>query len=171
MAAKLNAIVLVVALCFAQNGYSWDENKFNCVYNPPCTQYFRDRGQYYFAYDASNSTFVQCDQWGGCFHMPCAPGTVWSTRAYTCIQGNSNGLLTTTKPTTTTTRFVRDLGKYNCSINQPCTQYFRDRGQYYFANDASNSNFVQCDEWGGCFVMPCAPGTVWSTVAYTCVNA
>ncbi|ESN98284.1 hypothetical protein HELRODRAFT_193029 [Helobdella robusta] len=148
-----------------------DQGKYNCLNKKPCTQYFRDRGQYYFAYDASNSKFVQCDEWGGCFVMPCAPGTVWSSEAYTCIWGNADSNeVTTTTTTTTTTKFFPDLGKYNCDRNKPCTQYFRDRGQYYFAYDASNSKFVQCNEWGGCFVMPCAPGTVWSSEAYTCIH-
>ncbi|ESN98285.1 hypothetical protein HELRODRAFT_177167 [Helobdella robusta] len=81
----LNAIVIVALLGFVPNGHSWDENKFNCDNNIPCTKEFRDQGQYYFAYDADDTQFIQCDQTGGCSVMQCANETVWSTNIYTSV--------------------------------------------------------------------------------------
>ena len=30
--------------------------------------------------------------------------------------------------------------------------------------------FIQCDEWGKAWVMPCAPSTQWSQEHYTCIK-
>ena len=30
--------------------------------------------------------------------------------------------------------------------------------------------FIQCDEWGKAWVMPCAPSTEWSQDYYTCIK-
>ena len=56
---------------------------------------------------------------------------------------------------------------FNCDDRNPCTQENIDAGKFYFPNDDA-TKFVQCDQWGGCFIMPCGPGTVWDPVAYTC---
>ncbi len=56
---------------------------------------------------------------------------------------------------------------YNCDDNNPCTQENIDNGDFYWPHE-DEDKFVQCDEWGQCFVMECPPGLVWDPVAYTC---
>ena len=62
---------------------------FTCDGNNPCTEEnifdserFRG-GQFYFPH-CEPTMFVQCDAHGGCFDRPCAPGTEWNDKAYTC---------------------------------------------------------------------------------------
>ena len=56
---------------------------------------------------------------------------------------------------------------YNCDDNNPCTPENIAAGRFYWPH-SDPTKFVQCDAHGGCFVMPCGPGTVWDPVAYTC---
>ena len=55
-------------------------------------------------------------------------------------------------------------------FSNPCTPENIKNGNFYHAHH-DETKFVQCDEWGGCFVMPCGPGTVWNQEALTCVHA
>ena len=48
------------------------------------------------------------------------------------------------------------------SHSNPCdSQTITENGSYYFPNH-EETNFVQCDAHGGCFVMPCAAGERYS---------
>ncbi|KAK2157278.1 hypothetical protein LSH36_194g05092 [Paralvinella palmiformis] len=128
------------------------ETGYDCDANNPCTPENIDEGNFYFPHHDPEK-FVQCDEHGGCFVMPCAPGTVWDPEAYTCNHAPappSNG--------------------YDCDANNPCTSENIEQGNFYFPHH-DPEKFVQCDDHGGCFVMPCAPGTVWDPDAYTCNHA
>ncbi len=57
-----------------------------------------------------------------------------------------------------------------CTENNPCTPENIENELFYHTH-CDPTMFVQCDQWGGCFEMPCALGTVWDQEAYTCVGA
>lgn len=56
---------------------------------------------------------------------------------------------------------------HDCDANDPCDPENTKKNGYYYAHH-EETKFVQCDEWGGCFVMNCGPGTAWSQEALTC---
>lgn len=56
---------------------------------------------------------------------------------------------------------------YNCAEKSPCTPENIANGDFYHPT-CDPSRFVQCDEFGGCFVMPCPPGLVWDQEDLTC---
>ena len=56
-----------------------------------------------------------------------------------------------------------------CTTNNPCTEEAIQNEEFYHTH-CDPTMFVQCDEFGGCFEMPCSPGTVWDQDAYTCVS-
>ncbi|XP_076454779.1 uncharacterized protein LOC143289621 [Babylonia areolata] len=133
--------------------------------------------QYYHAYPPDRTKFIQCDAWGGTFVMPCAPGTVWSQTALTCIHGYAHNPTPTLKatPTPTTTHHPTQVsstgpGTTTFNISSVCNPKALANHQYYHAYPPDRTKFIQCDEWGGTFVMPCAPGTVWSQTALTCIH-
>ncbi|XP_036358293.1 uncharacterized protein LOC115215561 [Octopus sinensis] len=138
----------------------------NSTINNPCTKENIDAGKFYFAHP-NKKFFIQCNEWSTYFVIPCAPGTMWSQSAYTCIADDSNvnnnvntqHTDSTTDKTTTTTK---------STINNPCTKENSDAGKFYFAHP-NKKFFIQCNQWGTYFVMPCAPGTMWSQSAYTCI--
>ncbi|KAK7505145.1 hypothetical protein BaRGS_00003715, partial [Batillaria attramentaria] len=51
----------------------------------PCTVQALANHQFYFTYDADETKYIQCDEWGKAWIKPCAPTTVWSQADYTCI--------------------------------------------------------------------------------------
>lgn len=63
---------------------------------------------------------------------------------------------------------VEAVSTYNCTDRNPCTEENTQGGQFYFAADDPNQ-FIQCDEFGHCYVMSCPPGLVWDHDALTCV--
>eukprot|EP00106_Octopus_bimaculoides_P003271 XP_014770713.1 PREDICTED: uncharacterized protein LOC106869474 isoform X2 [Octopus bimaculoides] len=132
------------------------------IINNPCTKQNIDAGKFYFAHP-NKTFFIQCTELGTYFVMPCAPGTVWSQTAYTCISDekydNTQHTKATTERTTTTNKSI---------INNPCTKQNIDAGKFYFAHPNKHF-FIQCTEWGTFYVKPCAPGTIWSQSAYTCI--
>ena len=56
---------------------------------------------------------------------------------------------------------------YNCQEKNPCTPENIAAGKFYHPHE-DKTKFVQCDQWGGCFEMPCGPGTEWDQDALTC---
>ena len=64
------------------------------------------------------------------------------------------------------------LGRgFDCTArHSPCTpKSIARNGGYYFPH-RNRKKFIQCGAHGQCFVKPCAPGTVWNHVAYTCTR-
>merc|ERR1712228_716433 len=57
---------------------------------------------------------------------------------------------------------------YNTKDKNPCNDRNTKGKNYYFASCTSECNFIQCDDNGNAFDMPCAPGTIWDQNALTC---
>ena len=95
--------------------------------------------------------YVQCGvEYNGermCHEMPCGAGTVWNQEVLGCVHDCDGG------------------------CGNPCANVATD-GIYYHSHcdDKNIHQFIQCDDFGGCFVQDCAPGTVWSQDFLTCVN-
>jgi len=58
---------------------------------------------------------------------------------------------------------------YDCETNNPCTPENAAMGLFYFPA-ADPATFLQCSEFGQCYVLPCPPGLVWSQPLLTCVS-
>jgi len=56
---------------------------------------------------------------------------------------------------------------YNCDDKNPCTPENIAAGLFYFPAEDS-AKFIQCSQWGQCFVMPCPDGLVWDAKLLTC---
>jgi Dictyostelium (slime mold) repeat/EGF-like domain len=63
---------------------------------------------------------------------------------------------------------IPETPTYNCGDRNPCTPENAANGLFYFSAEAP-SQFVQCSEFGQCYVMNCPPGLVWDQDAVTCV--
>ncbi|KAK7095218.1 uncharacterized protein [Littorina saxatilis] len=150
----------------------------------PCTPEAIANGQFYFTYSPDDTKFIQCDEWGQSWVMPCAPGTVWSQDAYTCIhKGADSGSSSTSASTPASTSAPAPPpaspsphslsttaslpGSYGTN---PCTPQALDNEQFYFPYNSDETKFIQCDEWGNAWVMPCEPGTFWSQDHYDCIK-
>ena len=59
-------------------------------------------------------------------------------------------------------------GGYDCDENNPCTPQNAAAGKFYFPHD-NPSKFVQCSQWGQCYVMSCGVGTEWDSNVNNCV--
>jgi len=66
-------------------------------------------------------------------------------------------------------RYGGDTCCPTCPDN-PCVDGARGADLYHDHCD-DPAKFIQCNAWGKCFEMPCAPGTVWNDAANTCVHA
>ena len=54
-----------------------------------------------------------------------------------------------------------------CAFSNPCTPENAAAGEFYFPHH-DNDKFVQCSEWGQCYVMQCPDGTTWNPVVNNC---
>ena len=52
-------------------------------------------------------------------------------------------------------------------FSNPCTKENIDNKDFYHPHH-DETKFVQCDEWGGCFVMPCPPGLIFNPKIDVC---
>ena len=136
------------------SGTVWNQDVKACVHecnpypcNNPCTADNIDHENFYHSYCKADDKFIQCDAFGGCFVMPCAPGTVWSQEHQTCVHDCDTGY-----------------------CGNPCTAENVEDGNFYHEHCTEDDKFIQCDDRGGCFVMPCASGTVWSQKHQVCVH-
>jgi hypothetical protein len=59
---------------------------------------------------------------------------------------------------------------FNTEDKNPCNMAQRQSEIYYFPSCTSCCNFIQCDEFGVAFDMPCAPGTGWDQTKQTCTR-
>ena len=55
--------------------------------------------------------------------------------------------------------------EFFCS--NPCTPENAADGEFYFPHHDSDK-FVQCSEWGQCYIMQCPPGTNWNPAVTNC---
>jgi hypothetical protein len=172
---------------FCPAGLLWDDiaNTCNCLEdgNPgpgqgydcgtrnPCTDGSTASGDFYFPHDDSNK-FVQCSEWGQCYIIDCHPGLIWDDVNNTC---NWPAKPFNPKPPSSRPKPGRPIVPqeevpegYNCENNNPCTPENVKQNKFYFAYNQDRSKFVQCSEWGQCYVMPCGPGTAWNVEHNTC---
>ena len=63
-----------------------DDSTYDCVENNPCTSSNIAARKFYHRHQDPKQ-FVQCDEHGGCFEMPCGPNTEWSQKKVTCDEG------------------------------------------------------------------------------------
>ena len=59
---------------------------------------------------------------------------------------------------------------YDCVNNNPCTPDNIAQERFYHQH-SDPKKFVQCDQWGQCFVMNCGTNTEWSQQDQTCVKS
>ena len=135
-------------------GTVWSQEHQTCVHDcdtgycgNPCTAENIEDGNFYHEHCTEDNKFIQCDNHGGCFVMPCASGTVWSQKHQVC---------------------VHECNPYPC--DNPCTDDNIEDGHFYHEHCKKDNKFIQCDDFGGCFAMDCADGTVWSQEDLTCVQ-
>lgn len=120
----------------------------------------------------------ECSNVGGMAVCSCLPGwtgphcefDIDECAANPCVHGECvdlvNAYLCICEPGWTGTDC--DIGPtYNCTDRNPCTPENINNGDFYFAADDPNQ-FIQCDAFGGCFVMSCPPGLVWDQDLLTC---
>ena len=60
------------------------EETYDCDASNPCTDENIGKGDFYHPHH-DESSFVQCDEHGGCFVRDCPEGTVWDQDALTCV--------------------------------------------------------------------------------------
>ena len=118
---------------------------YTCASNPCSTA---TEGSYFAHTDSTK--YIQCGaEYNGerlCYEMPCGAGTVWNQEVLACVHDCDGG------------------------CGNPCANVAAD-GYYHPHCDRDNIHqFIQCDDFGGCFVQDCAPGTVWSQDFLTCVS-
>ena len=92
--------------------------------------------------------FIQCDDFGGCFVMDCAPGTVWSQQQLTCVV---------------------DCGMILLGQENPCTRDAINKELFVHQFEADSDYYVKCDLKGGCYVMPCGEDYIFDPVENLCV--
>ena len=86
------------------------------------------------------------------------------------FSGGDYGSFTNTiiGPTDEATPILGLIPCFECATNNPCSrESIAANGGFYFPH-CILTKFVQCDNHGGCFDMPCAPGTVWDASRNTC---
>ena len=153
-------------------GDSGSNTGYDCDANNPCNP-LQTQGVFHYAYYQGDTQFVQCDAWGGCYVMPCGLGTVFNPDTQACETATAGGDATGGDATggdqggtgQTDNTNGDDTG-YNCGSNNPCSPLLM-ANVFHYPND-SPVHFVQCDTWGGCWVMPCAPGTVYVVADHAC---
>jgi hypothetical protein len=97
-----------------------------------------------------------------------APTTQAPTTQAPTTQAPTTQAPTTQKPSTqapSEAPLIRPA--YDCEKNSPCTKENAAKGNFYFPA-ASVSQFVQCSEWGQCFIMDCPPGLKWNVQVLNC---
>lgn len=128
---------------------------FNCAQGRnPCSSSVYS---YFFPGDNPDQ-YVQCGGGNVCYDMRCPAGLVWQQNILACNW-----------PAAPTPAPSGGSG-YTCAPPNPCTAANRAIPKYHFPH-TDPQKFVQCDEFGGCFVMPCAQGTAWNDAYQTCDHA
>merc|ERR1712130_703448 len=60
------------------------------------------------------------------------------------------------------------MGDINSKYNNPCTKEHTSKHGFHFKSCDSCCNFIQCDEFGNSWEMPCPENTFWDQKALTC---
>ncbi|XP_076454604.1 uncharacterized protein LOC143289502 [Babylonia areolata] len=138
-------------------GVCSEDSDLDCpVKNNPCTQENIDKGIMRFSYPYDPTMFLQCDKRGDAYPTRCPRGAIFNPKSRECgFVSPPPGPVTPVSP---------------AGIASVCTSQALADNQYYHAYLADPHKFIQCDAWGNAYLMPCAPGTEWSQIAYTCVH-
>ncbi|XP_025091098.1 uncharacterized protein LOC112562217 isoform X1 [Pomacea canaliculata] len=115
-------------------------------YNP-CTPANLRTGLFYYSDPTSKTRFIQCDEWGNAWQMPCPSTQEWNQNILTCDYPKT----------------AAPVASYN-----PCTPANLKTGLFYYADPTSKKRFIQCDEWGNAFQMPCPSTQEWNQNILTC---
>mmetsp|Transcript_16047 Transcript_16047/g.35715 ORF Transcript_16047/g.35715 Transcript_16047/m.35715 type:complete len:445 (+) Transcript_16047:93-1427(+) len=132
-------------------GTVWNQEVTACVHDCDggCGNPCANGGFYHEHCDPDKiHQFIQCDEFGGCFVQDCAPGTVWSQRYLTC---------------------VNDCSMILGGAPNPCPDAL-SRGLSAVSYDPDDAKYVQCDDVGGCYIMPCGDDKIWSDMDGQCID-
>lgn len=89
--------------------------------------------------------FIQCGPAGKCYEQACPRKTRWSQEFQTCVH--------------------KECGE----CHNRCTMEQIEDGMFYRVHCKDNSKFMQCDEFGGCFVRQCPDGLIFRNAKQACV--
>eukprot|EP00794_Sanderia_malayensis_P019437 gene19437-21362_t len=100
-------------------------------------------GPGHFPDPSSCTHFIQCDDFGKAFRMPCAPGTMWDAYKNTCVHYDH------------TKCSYWGYGYYGKYINyNKCYKH----GPGYYPDPYNCNKFIQCDNFGKSFHLTCPTG-------------
>eukprot|EP00565_Helicotheca_tamesis_P000340 CAMPEP_0185740996 /NCGR_PEP_ID=MMETSP1171-20130828/38718_1 /TAXON_ID=374046 /ORGANISM="Helicotheca tamensis, Strain CCMP826" /LENGTH=193 /DNA_ID=CAMNT_0028412933 /DNA_START=505 /DNA_END=1086 /DNA_ORIENTATION=- len=116
---------------------------YSCAGYNPCTPLVMPSVYHYPG--CSETMFVQCSDFGQCFDMPCPAGTT------------SASIAAATTPAV----------DYNCKARNPCDPLLTE-GKYHYPH-ATDTKYVQCSDFGDCFVRKCPSGLVFDDSVSVCV--
>ncbi|XP_076455177.1 uncharacterized protein LOC143289866 [Babylonia areolata] len=146
----------------------------------PCTEDNINNGKLRHSYPYDPTKFLMCDNLGHYYITLCPGGAIFNAQTGDCgftspdpTQGSNTG-----NPGDGQNENSHvPLDQCNCTVSSGsgsgsvCSQQALAQNQYYHAYLPDPTKFIQCDVWGGAFLMPCAPGTVWSQTALVCVHS
>ena len=106
----------------------------------------------YFPHPNDNTKFLKCDMVGRVYVIVCPTGLFYEPGRDSCGTGSS---LPKTKQRLTT--------------NNPCTHENIMKNHMYFSYPKNHHYYIQCDEWGGAWLVPCPDNEVWNQNLTQCV--
>ncbi|XP_025091100.1 uncharacterized protein LOC112562218 [Pomacea canaliculata] len=119
-------------------------------YDNPCTLQALSQGRDVFPYPYDSTKFIRCDAIGNPYVTLCPSGLIFDSEALSC--GNKGS----------------DHPGATLSANNPCTPANLRTGLFYYADPTSKTRFIQCDEWGNAWQMPCPSTQEWNQNILTC---
>ncbi|XP_064616192.1 uncharacterized protein LOC135480311 [Liolophura sinensis] len=122
----------------------------------PCTVEAILAGQMVFADVSDKTKFITCDVWGDAWISDCPDGLIWGPKDMQCVVDNSIGQ-------------VQGQGFLEANVPNPCTKEKITAGQFFFPYPYAQDRYIQCDAWGGAYVLLCFPGGRWSDTAKMCL--
>ncbi|XP_070177038.1 uncharacterized protein [Littorina saxatilis] len=138
-----------------QESCDCDDEKFE--FENPCTPENLNKSRLRHPHPFDTTKFLLCDLQGQVYVVPCPEGKTFNKETLVC------GF---TSPPHNTSDFSPLPG----ALGNPCTPQAIANGWFYFTYNPDQTKFIQCDEWGNAWVMPCAPTTIWSQGHYTCIK-
>lgn len=118
----------------------------------PCTPDRLKAMKFYFPYPNDKTKFLKCDLKGRVYVITCPEGLFYEPGRDSC--GNDSILPETNKP---------------CIVNNPCTPENIQQGRMYFPYPNNRHYFIQCDQWGVSWVVPCPDKFVWHQKILQCL--
>ncbi|XP_060078237.1 uncharacterized protein LOC132557733 [Ylistrum balloti] len=118
-----------------EDGSEGNGNSNDGIDGNPCTEAARAQNKYYFPYTPDRTKFIQCNEWGDRFIMPCPSGEIWFDEISSCAadalgEASSGG-----------------------TSGNPCT----DNAGKLVAH-SNPAKYIQCDNGGVAHIMSCPGG-------------